>query len=103
MSSSIISPQIVQHIAKLANLTLTAEEVKKLSDGFNTTLEVVDQLKKIPVDGVKPTFQVTGLTNIWREDVVDEERMFTQEQALLNAKETHAGYFVVPQIIDQDI
>jgi Asp-tRNA(Asn)/Glu-tRNA(Gln) amidotransferase C subunit len=39
--------------------------------------------------------------NVLREDVVEEKRMFTQEEALSNAKKTHQGFFVVDQLIDQ--
>jgi len=45
--------------------------------------------------------QVTGLENATREDEVQEERMFTQEEALRNAPRTHNGYFVVDQILDK--
>ena len=63
---------------------------------------MVSELQSVNVEGVEPTFQVTGLENVMRDDVVDEKRMFTQEQALANAKQTHDGYFVVPQVISQD-
>jgi aspartyl-tRNA(Asn)/glutamyl-tRNA(Gln) amidotransferase subunit C len=98
------SPQIipVQHIAKLANLPITAEEEKKLEAAFADTLKVVEDLKNVDVTNVLPTFQVTGLENVMREDVVDEEKMFSQKEALANAKQTYDGYFVVPQVISQD-
>jgi aspartyl-tRNA(Asn)/glutamyl-tRNA(Gln) amidotransferase subunit C len=92
----------VKHIAQLANIPITDQEEKKLEAAFEETLEVVSKLKTVDVSAVEPTFQVTGLENILREDVVSEEDMFTQEQALANAKQTHEGYFVVPAVINQD-
>lgn len=92
----------VSHIAKLANIPITSEEEKKLEQAFEETLAVVSELQSVNVEGVEPTFQVTGLENVMRDDVVDEKRMFTQEQALANANQTHDGYFVVPQVISQD-
>jgi len=92
----------VSHIAKLANIPITSDEEKSLAEAFETTLAVIEQLQTVNVEGVTPTFQVTGLENVMRDDVVDENRMFSQDQALANAKATHDGYFVVPQIISQD-
>lgn len=92
----------VHHIAQLANIPVTAEEEKKLAADFNETLAVVDKLKEVDVTKVEPTHQVTGLMNVLREDAVDESRMFTQEEALANAKATHNGFFVVNQIIEQE-
>ncbi len=92
----------VHHIAQLSNLSVTPAEEKKLEGQFAETLQVVADLQKVDVKNVQPTFQVTGLENVLRDDVVNEAKMFLQTQALANAKEAHEGYFVVPQIISQD-
>lgn len=91
----------VKHIAKLANIPVTEAEAAKLSEEFSTTIVVVDKLQKLDVTDV-PAIHMTGLSNVLRDDVVDETRMFSQKQALANAKLTHDGYFVVDQIIEQD-
>jgi aspartyl-tRNA(Asn)/glutamyl-tRNA(Gln) amidotransferase subunit C len=101
MSATAFSVSDVQHIAKLANIPISQEEEIKLAEGFTTTMNVVDELQKVNVNGVEPTHQVTDKENQFREDIVDEKRMFTQQQALQNAANTHEGYFVVPQLIDQ--
>lgn len=92
----------VHHIAKLANIPITKDEEKQFEAAFVDTLKVIEQLTTINVTGVQPTFQVTGLENVTREDVVNEQDMFSQEEALANAKEKYEGYFVVPQVISQD-
>jgi aspartyl-tRNA(Asn)/glutamyl-tRNA(Gln) amidotransferase subunit C len=92
----------VSFVATLANIPLKKEEREPLAKGFTTTLEVVDELQKVDVSGVEPVHHVTGLENIWREDVVDEQRMFTQSQALANAPHTYNGYIVVDQVIEQE-
>jgi aspartyl-tRNA(Asn)/glutamyl-tRNA(Gln) amidotransferase subunit C len=92
----------VQHIATLSNLPVTDDQAKRLEQAFEETLAVVADLQTVDVTGVEPTFQVTGLENVLREDVVNEQKMFTQEQALANAKKTFDGFFVVPQVISQD-
>lgn len=92
----------VQHVAQLSNIPITDEEAKKLESEFAETLQVIADLKTVDVSNIPPTFQVTGLENILREDVVDERKMFTQEQALANAPKKHEGFFVVSQVINQD-
>lgn len=92
----------VQHIAQLANIPITDKEEESLTQAFTKTLAVVDELKKIDVKNVTPTSQVTGLENVLREDVIDKERMFSQREALMNAKQTYNGYIVVNQILDQE-
>ncbi len=88
----------VQHLAKLTQMPVTPEEERTLEKGFEQTLKVIEQLSELDTSKVKPTSQVTGLTNVWREDKVDKERMLTQKQALSNAKKTYKGYFMVPAI-----
>ena len=93
----------VKHVASLAAIPVTEQENKSLSNGFNTVMKVLDTLRLLDVTGVEPTYQVTGLINVMRDDEVDESRMFTQEQALANAPRKYKGYFLVDQIISQDV
>ncbi len=96
-----ITTNQVKHIAQLANIPITETEEVSLSDAFNETLGVIDELKAVDVDGIEPTHQVTGLENVWREDKITSARMFSQKQALANAKHAYRGYFVVPRVIDE--
>ena len=100
MKKATFSASAVEHIARLANIPVTPEEKKKLADGFNTVIGVLDQLKTIDTKNIEPTHQVTGLENITREDEVDVTRMFTQEQALANAPKKHNGFFVVDRVLE---
>ncbi len=101
MSDTKFTPKDVKKIAKLAHIPVTAREEKSLSDGFNETLSVVDKLLSVDVVGIRPTSQVTGLENVLREDKVDVERMFTQDQALKNAPATHNGFFKVDRVLEE--
>jgi len=98
---TVVDPKLVEHIAILANIPVSDAEAVKLADGFTTTLGVVENLNSIDTSGVAITNQVTGLENIFRNDVVTPERTFTQAQALQNAKRTHNGYIVVDQLIGE--
>ena len=95
-----IDTKLVKHIAQLAKIPVTPEEEIALAADFAETLNVVDELQQIDTTGVEPTHQVTGLTNITREDELNEEQMFTQKEALANANRTHDGFFVVERLID---
>ncbi len=96
-----VDPSLVAKIANLSSIPVTEAEKKTLAAGFSTTLAVVDQLNMIDTTGIEATHQVTGLENILREDIVDTDRMFTQEQAIANASRTHQGYIVVDQLIGE--
>lgn len=100
MKGIAFSSSDVQKIAKLANIPVTDALADDLAAGFTKTMAVVDKLTKVNVEGVEATNQVTGLENVLREDEIDTKRIFTQEQALANAKRTHNGYFVVDQILE---
>ena len=62
----------VKHIAHLARLGLTDQEVEKYTTQLSSILEYVEQLQKVNTDGVEPTAQVTGLENVMREDKIEE-------------------------------
>ena len=94
--------KLVEHIAELANIPLRIEEANNLAEGFNTTLKVVEKLTNLDTGNLPMTHQVTGLENVFREDRVEKERMFTQNEALANAKRKHDGYFVVERLIDNN-
>ncbi len=61
----------VQKIATLARLELSDEELKKYADQLSQILGYVDKLKEVDTEDVEITAQVTGLTNVFREDIVE--------------------------------
>lgn len=96
----IITRNLIKKIEKLSHVVVDRKEEKYFVDQFNETLDVIGELDKLDTNNVGTTSQVTGLTNVFREDVVDEKRMLSQEEALSNAKETHNGYFKVKAIFE---
>lgn len=60
----------VLKLARLARLQITDAEVDAFQKELNEVLEYVKQLDAVDVAGLKPTTQVTGLTNVMREDEV---------------------------------
>ncbi len=61
----------IKHIANLARLELTDEELKIYGSQLSDVLSYIDQLKEVDVVGVEPTAQVAGLENITRADEVE--------------------------------
>lgn len=97
-----VSTKQVDHIAHLAHIPISADEAVALSSSFDETLGVIENLSSVDVSKLEPTHQVTGLTNVLREDIVTPERMFSQKEALKNASSTHEGYFMVAKILNND-
>lgn len=85
-------------VARLANLTLTDEQLIELGNQLTVSLEYVGKLQELSTSGVMPTSQVTGLENVFREDEIIPS--LSQEDALRNASRVHNGYFVVDAIFE---
>jgi len=66
-----LNDEQVRHVAKLARLELSDEDVTKFGGQLNKVLGYMDILKEVDVDGVEITNQVTGLSNAMRDDVVE--------------------------------
>ena len=65
-----LTTEDILKLARLARLKLTDDEVKKYQKELSAILGYVEQLDSVDVNGLEPTYQVTGLTNIARPDVV---------------------------------
>ena len=90
----------VAHIATLANLPLTEDQKNKFTTQLTSVLEYMAKIQSIDTKGVIETSQVTGLTNIFRDDEIDVSRTFSQETALKNAKRSYRGFFVVSAVFN---
>ncbi|HBC73075.1 MAG: Aspartyl/glutamyl-tRNA(Asn/Gln) amidotransferase subunit C [Candidatus Amesbacteria bacterium GW2011_GWB1_47_19] len=90
----------VRHIARLANLTLTDAESRKFTSQFSDTLSTIDVINELDTSDTPITYQVTGLTNCFREDKIDTGRILTQQAALSNSASIHNGYFMVSAIFE---
>ncbi len=93
-----ISKAEVLHVAQLARLEFTEEEVEAFTHQLNKILQYVDQLKELDTQDVEPTFHALAQTNVMREDEVKPS--LPQEEALANAPDKDdRGFFRVPRII----
>lgn len=88
----------VRHVAKLARLGLTEEEIAKFQKQLSGILEFVATLNEVDTKDVIPTSQVTGLENVFREDEVKPS--LSQEEVLKNAPDKYKGYFRVKKVLE---
>lgn len=74
-----LTEEDVRHIAKLARLRLSEEEVLKFTKELSSILQYIDVLNELDTKNVEPTAQITGLTNIMRADEVHKSEATTEE------------------------
>jgi aspartyl-tRNA(Asn)/glutamyl-tRNA(Gln) amidotransferase subunit C len=97
-----ITEQEVRYVAALANLNLTAEEVRGLRNEMDEILAHMDKLNELDTSGVEPMAQVlfdSEETATLRDDL--ERPVLGSEVALANAPLAGSGCFKVPKVIER--
>jgi len=100
MSQHILTPEQVQHVAKLARLAIPQDRLGKVAEQLGSILEYVEQIKQADVEGVEPMAHAMRLTNVLREDVV--QPALSTQAVLQNAPDTDGPFFKVPKVIGGD-
>lgn len=93
-----ISADDVKKLARLSALSVTDEEVNNLRGELESILTYVEQLDEVDTTGLEPTYQVTGLVNVTREDR-EIEYGVNQEALLKNAPEHQDGQIKVRRVL----
>lgn len=93
-----ISNDDVRHLAQLSSLQLSDDEVDALRQDITAILSYVDQLDELATNGVEPTYQVTGLENVWREDEVISD-VVTRQELLSLAPSVDNNQVKVPKVL----
>jgi aspartyl-tRNA(Asn)/glutamyl-tRNA(Gln) amidotransferase subunit C len=89
-----ISRDEVLHVARLARLALTDEEIERLGAQLNAILEAVGKVAELDLEGVEPTAHPLEVVNVWAED--EPRPCLSVEEALANAPDREEGFFRVP-------
>lgn len=92
-----ISRQAVEHVALLARLELSEQEIGTYTEQLNTILDYAAILEKLDTSEVQPTAHAVPLHNVLREDEV--RASMSQEKVLQNAPDAENGFFRVPKIV----
>ena len=95
---STISSDDVRHLAQLSNLQLVDSEVESLTHDIGEILTYIEQLSQIDTNHVEPTYQVTGLENVWRDDVAKASNV-TREELLALAPDSFNHQVKVPKVL----
>ena len=95
---STITTDDVRHLAQLSNLQISDDEVDNLRGDLENILGYIEQLGELDTTGVEPTYQVTGLENVWRDDEVQISSV-TREQLLSLAPEQADNSVKVPKVL----
>ncbi|MGH7218040.1 MAG: Asp-tRNA(Asn)/Glu-tRNA(Gln) amidotransferase subunit GatC [Candidatus Microsaccharimonas sp.] len=93
-----ISIDDVHHLAQLSSLQLEGDEAEALRVDLENILGYIEQLSELNTEGVEPTYQVTDLQNVWRDDVVDDYGT-GREQLLSLAPNTEKNQIKVPKVL----
>lgn len=92
-----LSREDVLHVARLIRIYISEKEIEKYQSQLNTVLDSLEVFREIDTDGVDITAQVTGLTNVFREDEIGQS--LTQDEALQNRPDSNEGFFEVKKVI----
>ena len=88
----------VRHIAKLARIAVSDEEVASLEPELNNILGWIEQLREVDVTGVQPMTAVIPNQLRVRQDVVNDGGI--RDDVLANAPTAEHGFFAVPKVIE---
>jgi len=89
----------VEHVARLARLGLTDDEVERMAGQLNRILEAIGQLQSVDTSSVGPTAQVIALENVMRDDAARPG--ISRDAALANAPLREGGLLRVPVILEE--
>ena len=89
-----ISRDEVLHVARLARLDLTDEEVERFREQLNAILEAVGKVAELDLAEVEPTAHPLELTNVWAGD--EPRPSLPLDEALANAPDRDGALFRVP-------
>lgn len=88
----------VKHIAKLARLQLSEDELPRYTEQVGRILAFFDELKQLDTIGVPPTAHPIPVSNAFREDALKPS--LGADRALANAPQREGDYFRVPKILE---
>ncbi|WP_026486623.1 Asp-tRNA(Asn)/Glu-tRNA(Gln) amidotransferase subunit GatC [Caldanaerobius polysaccharolyticus] len=93
-----IDRETVLHVARLARLKLSEEEIERMSVELGNILDYINKLSELDIEGVEPTAHILPVKNVFREDVVCKS--LDKDKVLMNTQYQEDGCFKVPNIIE---
>jgi aspartyl-tRNA(Asn)/glutamyl-tRNA(Gln) amidotransferase subunit C len=98
--SGTITRAEVEHLARLARLALTADELDRFAGQLDQIITAVARVGEVAADDIPPTSHALPLTNVTRADELRPG--LTQAEALAGAPASEGGRFRVPRILGEE-
>ena len=95
---SVVTPEIVQQVARLARVRVEGEALARLAAQLDEILQYIQQLQALPTGGVEPTSHVLPLSNVLRPDA--PQPCLSQEAVMAMAPAVQPPFIKVPKVID---
>lgn len=92
-----VSLDEARHLAALSEINLNDDELTSLTADIDNIVDYINQLDELDTDNVEPTFQLTGLHNIWREDTIEPQ--LPREKLLELAPAAENNQVKVPKVL----
>ncbi len=98
MPETRLTTEEVRHLAALARVGMTDDEIETMRDEMSNILENFDVLREVDTDSVEPTGHSVGVTSVMRDDVVTESR--PREEVLANAPRREGDFVRVRAVLE---
>ena len=98
-SPVLLTPAEVAHVATLARLELTDDELERYAVQLSTVLEHVETIRRLDISDVPPTSHALPIADVLRSDEIQPS--LTQDEALAGAPAAESGRFRVPRILGE--
>ncbi|MDR3631943.1 MAG: Asp-tRNA(Asn)/Glu-tRNA(Gln) amidotransferase subunit GatC [Desulfocapsaceae bacterium] len=92
-----ITKKEVEHVAHLARLNLSEQELEKMTEQLDNLLSYVAKLDELDTENIRPTTHAFSISNAFREDRV--QNSLSRKEALANSPKQNDEYFIVPRIL----
>ena len=93
-----LSKEQVEHVANLARLKLSPDDLQRFTDQLNQIVGHVEALKKLDTEGIEPTSHAIPVANVFRED--GARSAGTREATLAQAPDRDGNFYKVPRVIE---
>ncbi len=91
---------LIEKIKRLSRLETSEEETMALKKQLPDIVHFVEQLHAVDTHGVVPTHQVTGLSNVWREDEIRACPLEVQQKIIAQFPQREGNLLVTPAIFE---
>lgn len=93
-----VTEEEAKHIASLARLKFSDQEIQKYAKDLGDIAEFVEKLNEVNVEGITPTAHILNIKNVFRKDELMES--YNREELFRNAPSWDAGCISVPKVVE---